>query len=187
VTATSEPDIAAALTHYERLVMHAMAGDLATNRAGLGEERYPWWQVWLHGGAPFHEAGHCVVGWALGWTPYRVDIIARPELKFGDWSVRGVAQSGYDPEPPADLTLSPNLKPDRRSIAENCLVLGLAERSSGPLWRGAVRAYHRLQAQTRELIEQHWPLIISVAEELTKHQELDHRALARILNGGHAE
>ena len=112
-----------------------------------------------------------------------MDIIARPELKLGEWSVRGVARSGYDPEPPADLTLSPNLKPDRRIIAENCLLIGLLETSNGPLWPGAVRGYHRLQAQTRDWIEQHWPLIVLVARELAEHQELDHRALARIVNG----
>ncbi|MDE3166381.1 MAG: hypothetical protein KGN36_11295 [Acidobacteriota bacterium] len=40
-------------------------------------------------------------------------------------------------------------------------------------WRGAVRVGHRLQARTRDLIEQRWHLIEMLAGELVRHQELN--------------
>ena len=60
-------------------------------------------------------------------------------------------------------------------------MLSLCEPPYG--WRGAVRVAHRLQARTRDLVDQHWHLIALLAGELVWHQELDRAQIEPILNG----
>jgi hypothetical protein len=50
-------------------------------------------------------------------------------------------------------------------------MLSLSESPYG--WRGTGSGAHRVQAQTRDLVERHWHLVEAPAGENYRHQEFD--------------
>ena len=86
--------------------------------------------------------------------------------------------------PPISL-FPTELESDRRTIAKCCWALSLIEPRPG--WRTARQILRRLRAETRELLQQNWPLVVRVAEALSEHETLDHVQLAAILAGREGE
>ncbi len=168
--------------HFERMCIRAMAGietvALLCQLLRSGQD-YAFWKVWCQGSTPWHEAGHVAADHLFGLHPWRASIVPNPSIKVGTGTLAGFASAGSEPEPPADFALPAELTSDRRTIAQCCWALSLIEPRPG--WQTARQIMRRLRAETRDLLQQNWPLVVRVAEALSEHETLDHVQLAAIL------
>lgn len=159
-------------------VLRTLAGPIAERRAMDGGGGFRRWLSWDQSCA-YHEAGHLVIAWALGFHPWQASIKPDPTVKIGAGFVGGFASAGITKEPVLDLPPGSKLETDRQSVARTCLVLALREEKRG--WRGAVRVMNRLRLQARDLVEQYWAGITILAIALQQHGELDRAQIERIL------
>ena len=174
--------------YFERMCIRALAGieavALLCDLLRSGQD-YRCWKVWCHGATAWHEAGHVTADHLLGLYPWRASIVENRSVKVGTGIMIGFASAGSEPEPPADFALPTELQTDRRTIAKCCWALSLIEPRPG--WQTARQIMRRLRAETRELLQQNWPLVVRVAEALSEHETLDHRQLAAILSMSEGE
>lgn len=160
-------------------VVH-LAGKAAERRALQGSA--PGWRRWR---TPeelraHHEAGHAIAQWARGDFVWKLSIMVDKNTRVGKSGyLAGFSSAGVTPAPPGPIEFPARVDCDLRNAAGDCMMLSLCEPPYG--WRGAVRAAHRLRARTRDLVEQHWPLIAALAGELVRHQELDRAQIEAIL------
>lgn len=174
------PEATHVIAGFEASVVVCLAGNAAERRALQGSA--PGWRRWRtpEEMRAHHEAGHAIAEVARGCYPWKLSIIANKSVRIGKSGfLGGYSSAGITPEPPGPIKLPARMDCDLRQAARACQMLSLCEPPYG--WRGAVRAAHRLQARTRDLVEQHWHLIAALAAELVWHQELDRIQIERIL------
>jgi hypothetical protein len=134
----------------------------------------------------YHEAGHAVVGYAIGFQIERVSIVPN-EASLGyclyqDWD---------EEEAAADLNTSLMLAlagavaeeivmgaPSRAADERRALVLALSRGDSGA--RAAERVVEVRQHLAR-LLAAHWPVVKALAAALRKQRELDGAAAVAIM------
>ncbi len=114
---------------------------------------------------------------------WKLSIIVNENIRIGrSGFLAGYSSAGTTPLPPGPIELPARMECDLRQAARLCQMLSLCEPPYG--WRGAIRVSHRLQARTRDLIEQHWHLIEVLAGKLVRHQELNQAQIEAVV--GHA-
>jgi hypothetical protein len=176
-----EPEQVALLVgNLESDVVIYLAGKVAERRAVRGSA--PGWQRFRVRDElrAFHESGHAIAQWAGGRYPWKLSIRIDENVRVGkSGHLGGYASAGTTPEPPGPIELPARLDCDLRLAARACQILSLCEPPHG--WRGAVRVAHRLRARSRDLVEQHWQLVVLLAGELVRHQELDQAQIERVL------
>ena len=164
----------------EASVVVYLAGNAAERRALQGSA--PGWRRWR---TPeelraIHEAGHAIAQWARGDFVWKLSIMVDKNVRVGKSGyMGGFSSAGITPEPPGRIEFPARVDCDLRNAASDCMRLSLCEPPYG--WRGAVRVAHRLQARTRDLIEQHWLLVELLAGELVRRQELNQAQIEAIL------
>ncbi len=164
----------------EASVVVYLAGNAAERRALQGSA--PGWRRWR---TPeelraLHEAGHAIAQWARGDCVWKLSIIIGKNVRIGKSGfLGGYSSAGITPLPPGPIELPARMECDLRQGARVCQMLSLWESPYG--WRGALRVARRLQARTRDLIEQHWYLVEMLAGELVRRQELDREQIEYLL------
>jgi hypothetical protein len=174
-------DVSLFVSRLEADVVISFAGKMAERRALQGSA--PGWRRWRDRDElrAFHEAGHAIAQRAAGRYLWRLSILTNKNVRVGmAGTLGGYASAGFTPEPPGPEELPERLDCDLRSAARACQILSLCEQPHG--WRGALRAARRLRERSRNIIEQHWQLVVLLAGELHRRQELDRGQIESVLN-----
>jgi hypothetical protein len=125
-----------------------------------------------------HESGHATIAWLLGLDVLSVSMVGRPDVRVGKSCFRVgctvVACPATDPTSIVSAPLS-----DREFAARACMAASAM--SGRPGWRGAVEVYHRARQEAKRLVTENMPLILTLAQALSQHRELDGEQIATIL------
>jgi hypothetical protein len=171
-----------ALTKYiaqtEAQVCISLAGRLAERRARRCDDDHRRCQFVLSEVQRLaaHEAGHCVVGAALGWDCDEISIVPEPEIAVGPGAGHLAGFASIYPVAPAETERADHrrkrvrLESDSRRVAQLALQLAIAEPEFG--WRSALRIIRRLRLRTETLIEANWRQIAYLAGELESRKQM---------------
>jgi hypothetical protein len=170
--------------HFAAAARIYLAGNIAVRRALRGSE--PGWRRMLtqREMRAFHESGHVLLQYLHGQFVWRVSIAIDAGVRVGDGISGGFTDAGSTPEPPADWAPPSGAREtDVQRAARACLVLSNFEPPYG--WRSALRAAHRLRAETCRLIDAYWPYVSRLASELAERGELSGAEVEAILRPRH--
>lgn len=158
----------------ERRVIIALAGSVAQRRAH--QPSPAGWKRMLSSeqATCFHEAGHAVAAYALGWHAYLMTIDPPPLVVETGASVSAYCSTGTKPECPGGAKPTGVMNSDRRTAAMFCLVMG-------GNWKGALRCLRTLRATAADLVERNWESVKFLAYELEHCRQLDQAQIANIL------